>query len=143
MKNTDDPTAGLRLLTPIHDPMLKSTRKEKLKAYLSTVDYGQRSLEALMYFGRDRDASRQLEMGDARGTVGHRSDSPKSAACGRCFSDAWSGCWKKGLTCIRCEGGQDRGSGTAHPVASGRRAPYYRPGLPAAEGEDGHCDRFA
>ena len=67
---------------------------EKLKAFLATMDYETvLKLEALMYFGRDRDATFAEKLDYFRRRKDARSDMvgailEKVPACGRYFSDA-------------------------------------------------------
>ena len=90
------PTIGLRLFDPKSTiRMLEINQEaEKLKAYLWTVDYETLlKLEALMYFGRDRDASFAEKLEYFRRRKEARSDIVRTVlekvpACGRYFSDA-------------------------------------------------------
>jgi hypothetical protein len=95
-KHGIDPATGLRLFDPKSTIRMLENNPEadKLKAYLWTVDYETLlKLEALMCFGRDRDASfaekleyfrrRKEARSDIVGTVLER-----VPACGRYFSDA-------------------------------------------------------
>jgi hypothetical protein len=95
-KHGIDPTIGLRLFdakTMIR--MLESNQEaEKLKTYLGTIDYETLlKLEALMYFGRDRDATFVEKLEHFRRRKEARSDIVRTVlekvpACGRYFSDA-------------------------------------------------------
>jgi len=95
-KHGIDPTIGLRLFdakTMIR--MLESNQEaEKLKTYLGTIDYETLlKLEALMYFGRDRDATFVEKLEHFRRRKEARSDIVRAVlekvpACGRYFSDA-------------------------------------------------------
>ena len=95
-KHGIDPTIGLRLFDPKSTiRMLEINQEaEKLKAYLWTVDYETLlKLEALMYFGRDRDASFAEKLENFRRRKEARSDIVRTVlekvpACGRYFSDA-------------------------------------------------------
>lgn len=95
-KHGIDPTIGLRLFdakTMIR--MLEINQEaEKLKAYLGSIDYETLlKLEALMYFGRDRDATFAEKLEYFRRRKEARSDIVRTVlekvpACGRYFSDA-------------------------------------------------------
>ena len=95
-KHGIDPTTGLRLFDPQSTIRMLDINQEaeKLKAYLSTVDYETLlRLEALMYFGRDRDASFAEKLEYFRRRKEARSDIVRTVlekvpACGRYFSDA-------------------------------------------------------
>jgi hypothetical protein len=82
-----DPKSAIRMLESNHEA-------EKLKRYLSTIDYETLlKLEALMRFGRDRDATFAEKVESCRRRKEARSDIvrtllEKVPACGRYFSDA-------------------------------------------------------
>jgi len=90
------PTTGLRLFDPQSTiRMLEINQEaEKLRAYLWTVDYETLlKLEALMHFGRDRDASFAEKLEYFRRRKEARPDIVRTVlekvpACGRYFSDA-------------------------------------------------------
>jgi len=90
------PTTGLRLFDPQSTiRMLEINQEaEKLRAYLWTVDYETLlKLEALMHFGRDRDASFAEKLDYFRRRKEARPDIVRTVlekvpACGRYFSDA-------------------------------------------------------
>lgn len=91
-----DPTVGLRLFDPQSAMRMLDVNPEaeKLKAYLASIDYETLlQLEALMYFGRDRDATFTEKVASCRRRREARSDIVRSVlekvpACGRYFSDA-------------------------------------------------------
>ena len=95
-KHGIDPTNGLRLFdakTMIR--MLEVNQEaETLKTYLGSIDYETLlKLEALMYFGRDRDATFAEKLEYFRRRKEARSDIVRTVlekvpACGRYFSDA-------------------------------------------------------
>jgi hypothetical protein len=95
-KHGIDPTIGLRLFdakTMIR--MLEINQEaEKLTTYLRSIDYETLlKLEALMYFGRDRDATFAEKLEYFRRRKEARSDIVRTVlekvpACGRYFSDA-------------------------------------------------------
>ena len=95
-KHGIDPAVGLRLFDPKSTiRMLESNQAaETLKRYLSTVDYETLlKLEALMFFGRDRDATFAEKLESCRRRKEARSDIvrtllEKVPACGRYLSDA-------------------------------------------------------
>ena len=95
-KHGIDPAIGLRLFDPKSTiRMLENNPEaEKLKQYLSTVDYETLlKLEALMVFGRDRDATFAEKIESCRRRKEARSDIvrtllEKVPACGRYLSDA-------------------------------------------------------
>lgn len=95
-KHGIDPRSGLRLFDP--QTMIRmleiNQEAERLKTYLRTVDYETLlKLEALMYFGRDRDATFAEKLEYFRRRKEARSDIVRTVleklpACGRYFSDA-------------------------------------------------------
>lgn len=95
-KHGIDPAIGLRLFDPKSAiRMLESNHAaEELKRHLSTIDYDTLlKLEALMFFGRDRDATFPEKVESCRRRKEARSDIvrtllEKVPACGRYFSDA-------------------------------------------------------
>lgn len=95
-KHGIDPAVGLRLFDPQSTiRMLESNPEgEKLKRYLSTIDYETLlKLEALMRYGRDRDATFAEKVESCRRRKAARSDIvrtllEKVPACARYFSDA-------------------------------------------------------
>ncbi len=94
-KHGIDPAIGLRLFDPKSTiRMLESNHEtETLRRYLSTVDYETLlRLEALMFFGRDRDSTFAEKVEACRRRKEARSDIvrtllEKVPACGRYFSD--------------------------------------------------------
>jgi len=95
-KHGIEPVMGLRLFDQKSAIRLLETNQEseKLKAFLATMDYETvLKLEALMYFGRDRDATFAEKLEHLRRRKDARSDIvgailEKVPACGRYFSDA-------------------------------------------------------
>jgi hypothetical protein len=95
-KHGIDPTIGLRLFDPQSTIRLLDVNQEaeKLKTFLATIDYETLlKLEALMYFGRDRDATFAEKVELCRRRKEARSDIVRTVlekvpACGRYFSDA-------------------------------------------------------
>ncbi len=95
-KHGIDPAVGLRLFDPQSTIRMLDVNQEaeRLKAYLSTIDYETLlKLAALMYFGRDRDAPFEETVERCRRRREARSDIVRAVletvpACGRYLSDA-------------------------------------------------------
>ncbi len=94
-KHGIDQAAGLRLFDEQSTIRMLETNREadKLRAYLGSTDYETLlKLEALMYFGRDRDATFAEKLDSFRRRREARSDIirtilEKVPACGRYFVD--------------------------------------------------------
>lgn len=94
-KHGIDPTMGLQLFDEQSTIRLLETNREaeKLRAYLGTMDYETLlKLEALMYFGRDRDAPFAEKLDAFRRRKEARADIvrtilEKVPTCGRYFAD--------------------------------------------------------
>ncbi len=98
-------TTGLQLFDAASTIRLLEINQEaeKLKAYLGTIEYETLlKIQALMYFGRDRDATFPEKLDALRGRKAARMDIirtilEKVPVCGRYFTEAVERLWEEGV----------------------------------------------